>query len=156
MPPPSERPAKNTTPRKSTRVVVADDHVMTREALAAILQSEPGIEVVGQCGNGLEAVELAGKLQPDVVLMDRYMPVVDGLEATRSIKTLWPAIRIIGHSIMDEKTGRSRMLAAGADEFVSKTSPPENLLAAIRRTARNRQAPARAGGGGKKRQNIAG
>lgn len=144
-----QRPAKKQKPGKTLAIVIADDHRMTREALASLLQCEPGIRVVGQCENGKEAVELAGNLRPDAIVMDSKMPVMDGIEATRSIKALWPSIRIIGHSILEESTGGKKMRAAGADEFVSKSGPPEKLLAAIRRTTRP---PARGGGGAKNTQ----
>ena len=137
--------------RRRTRIVFADDHRIVRESLIALIKNEPGIEVVGQCENGSEAVDLAGKLQPDVVIMDGNMPVMDGIEATRSIKSRWPSIRIIGLSMMEESEGGKKMRAAGADEFIPKSGPPEKLLAAIQRTIR----PRAGGGRAKKTTQIA-
>jgi CheY-like chemotaxis protein len=82
--PARKRPQPRT--RRRTRIVFADDHRIVRESLIALIKNEPGIEVVGQCENGSEAVDLAGKLQPDVVIMDGNMPVMDGIAATRAIR----------------------------------------------------------------------
>jgi DNA-binding NarL/FixJ family response regulator len=115
------------------RVLFADDHQIVRESLVNLLNTETDIHVVGQCDNGRKAVESAGQVQPDVVIMDVSMPVMDGVEATRVIKSRWPHIRIIGLSMYDDADGGGKMRAAGADEYVSKAGPPAELINAIRK-----------------------
>jgi len=115
------------------RVVFVDDHPIVRESLVALLQSEPEIEVVGECENGLEALDCAETLRPDVFVMDGNMPVMDGMEATRAIKKRWPSIKVIGLSMMGEREGGAKMRAAGADGFVSKSGPVDDFVGAIRR-----------------------
>ncbi|MCL5280953.1 MAG: response regulator transcription factor [Planctomycetes bacterium] len=114
------------------RVVLADDHQIVRQGLASLLSEEPGIEIVGQASNGREAVELAEYLEPDVVVMDVSMPVMSGDEATRRIKQDLPHTRIVALSMFDESAVRERMYQAGAEGYVLKTAPSEELLAAIR------------------------
>jgi PAS domain S-box-containing protein len=119
-------------PSSVLRVVVADDHEIVRQGLAALLGDEGTIEVVGEAGNGQQAVELAERLRPDVVLMDVSMPVMNGAEATRRIKQDLPETRIVALSMREEPEVRQKMQAAGADRYVLKTAPYKELLAAIR------------------------
>ncbi len=114
------------------RVLLVDDHKVMRQGIAALLDEEPDIEVVGQAGNGRDAVTLAEQLQPDVIVMDVAMPVLSGDDATRQIKVQMPATRIIGLSISEPGSVSDRILQAGAELFLSKTDPSEKLLAAIR------------------------
>jgi CheY-like chemotaxis protein len=114
------------------RILIAEDHRMMRDALASLLEKEPGFEVVGLAEDGLEAVHLAREAKPDVVLMDINMPKMDGIEATRQITRELPEIKVIGLSIQTEPQIASRMLAAGAASFVPKSSSPEELTEAIR------------------------
>ncbi len=118
--------------RHVVRVLLADDHKVMREGLATLLSEESDIEVVGQAGNGRDAVALARRLRPDVVVMDVSMPVMDGVEAARQIKAGCPDIRIIGLSMSEEKAVANEMLKAGAQSYLRKTDPSERLLAAIR------------------------
>ena len=118
---------------KRVRVLFVDDHRIVRESLVSLLQSQIGIEVVGEAGDGRQAVESAGSLQPDIVVMDVSMPVMDGVEATRLIKSHWPAIRVIGLSMHDASQAGDKILQAGADGYVCKSAPPEQLVEAIRR-----------------------
>ena len=87
-----------------------------------------------EAGNGVEALEAIGRSQPDVVLMDARMPVLDGVEATRHIKTRWPEIKIIALSMYGD--AEAEALRAGADAFICKCELPEKLLATIATTAR--------------------
>lgn len=114
------------------RVLLVDDHRLMREGLQALLEEQANIDVVGQAGNGLEAVQLVDQLRPDVVVMDVLMPVMDGVEAARQIKAKHPEIRIVGLSMFDEADMASKMLQAGAATYVPKAGPSSELIAAIR------------------------
>jgi PAS domain S-box-containing protein len=114
------------------RVVLADDHKVMREGLAALLNEQADMAVVGQAGNGREAVELTCELRPDVVVMDVAMPLVRGDEATRQIKLHAPATRIIALSMLDEAGVAEMIRKAGAEQYLLKTAPFEELLAAVR------------------------
>lgn len=114
------------------RVLVVDDHKIVREGLASILSEQSDIEVVGQAGNGREAVETADRLSPDVVIMDVSMPLMNGDEATKQIKMLNPETRIIALSMFEDNEMVQKMFRAGAESYVLKTAPSAALLAAIR------------------------
>lgn len=114
------------------RVLLVDDHKVMREGLASLLDEQRDMEVVGQAGNGREAVDMAHKLLPDVIIMDSAMPVMAGEEATRQIKLHLPKIRIIGLSMFDEPQMSRKMRRAGAESYLLKTAPSDELLAAIR------------------------
>ncbi len=113
------------------RILFADDHQVVRQALVAMLTGQPDILVVGEAANGLEAVELAHELHPDLVIMDVTMPVMDGLEATRRIRRELPDVRVIGLSMFEDEQIATAMQQAGATAFVSKTASPGELLKAI-------------------------
>jgi DNA-binding NarL/FixJ family response regulator len=108
-----------------TRVLVVDDRPCTREAIKTLLGFSPNIQVTGEASNGLEAVQVAGQEQPDVVLMDVRMPVMDGLEATRAIKDRWPQIKVVLVSM--EPPSQEEILASGADRFLVKGGRSESL-----------------------------
>lgn len=114
------------------RVLLADDHEIVREGLISLLGDEDGIDVVGEAANGREAVDLADRLRPDVVVMDVAMPLIDGDEATRQIKQHLPDTRIIALSMYEEHENIAKMLRAGAESYILKTAPSEELLAAIK------------------------
>jgi PAS domain S-box-containing protein len=114
------------------RVLLVDDHTIVREGIRIMLAGEPDIEIVGQAGNGREAVELAHRLQPDVVVMDVSMPVMPGDEATRRIRQDLPQTRVVALSMHDNTAVAESMRRAGAAAYLLKTAPAENLLAAIR------------------------
>jgi len=117
---------------RRTRVLLADDHAVMRQGLAALLQEEPDIEIVGQASDGRMAVELASQLRPDVIVMDVTMPRMGGVEATRLVHDEIPAIRIIGLSLHDEADMGNAMRQAGAVTYLNKGGPAEPLIAAIR------------------------
>ena len=111
------------------RVLIVEDRTQTREGLKALLATAPPVQVVGEAADGREAINLITELQPDVVLMDASMPIMDGLEATRLVKAQWPEVRVI---VLTIHTGlRAEALAAGADAFLVKGCPAGELLAAI-------------------------
>jgi CheY-like chemotaxis protein len=114
------------------RVLIADDHEIVREGIASLLSEQKDVEVVAQAGNGREAVDLAGQFRPDVVIMDASMPLMNGDEATRQIKTYLPETRVVALSMFDQNDMVQRMYRAGVEGYVLKTAPPEDLLAAIR------------------------
>ncbi|MFC9977853.1 response regulator [Spirillospora sp. NPDC127200] len=112
-------------------VMLADDQALLRASLAALLNTEPGMRVVGAAENGAEAVEMAAGLRPDVVLMDVRMPGVNGIDATREI-TRDPEVRVVILTSFDLDEYVFAGLRAGASGFLLKDSPPEDLLTAIR------------------------
>ncbi len=114
------------------RVLLADDHRIVRQGLVALLSEEQTVEIVGEAANGREAVDLADRLEPDVVIMDVSMPLIDGDEATRQIKTHLPKTRVIALSMYDEPETMENMYKAGAESYVLKTASSEELLAALR------------------------
>lgn len=117
------------------RVLVADDQSMIRAGFRMLLAGEDGIEVVGEAGNGLEAVAEAARLRPDVVLMDIRMPELDGLEATRRILAADARARILILTTFDLDEYVYDALHGGASGFVLKDDPPEQLIAAIETVA---------------------
>jgi CheY-like chemotaxis protein len=114
------------------RVLLVDDHKVMREGLAALIAEQKDMEIVGQAGDGREAVERARQLEPDVIIMDVAMPVMAGDEATRQIKAELPQTRIIALSMFAEPGVREKMIDAGAEIYLPKTGPSEAFLAAIR------------------------
>jgi DNA-binding NarL/FixJ family response regulator len=118
----------------TTRVVVADDQALVRAGFRLLVDSAPDLEVVGEAADGAQAVELARRERPDVVLMDIRMPVLDGLEATRQIGALdeTAAVRILVLTTFDLDEYVYEALRAGASGFVLKDIPPADLLTAIR------------------------
>ncbi len=117
---------------RSLRLLIADDHRIMREGLVSLLGSEPDIDVVGQAADGLEVVAMARRLRPDVVLMDVTMPRLDGVAAARTLAAEFPAMRIIGLSMLERHDMAEAMLAVGAACYLPKDGPSNVLLAAIR------------------------
>jgi DNA-binding NarL/FixJ family response regulator len=111
------------------RMLIADDHPHSRKGLRALLSTCPVLEVIGEAQDGREAVQLVEECQPDVVLMDIQMPIWDGLQATRVIKTHWPEVRVIILTI--RTAGRAAAISAGADGFLLKGCSSEALFAEI-------------------------
>ena len=126
------------------RVLLADDHEIVRQGLASLLSEEDTIEIVGEAANGREAVDLAQKLEPDVVVMDVAMPIMGGDEAARQIKQDLPQTRIISLSMFEDPELREKMYQAGAENYVLKTAPSRELLAAIRGKEPNLEEESRA------------
>lgn len=115
------------------RVLLADDHQVMREGLASLLLEEDDMAVVGEASDGLEALNLARDLRPDVVLMDFSMPKMDGVEATRQLHREMPHIRIIGLSMYEESDRSAAMMEAGASAYLTKSEKSNILLHTIRR-----------------------
>lgn len=121
------------------RVILAEDHQMFRDALRALLEKESDIEVVAEVGDGIELLDRARQLAPDIVCMDIGMPNLNGIEATRRLLDLFPKIRVIGLSAYTEKHFVLDMLGAGALGYIAKASAGEQLLNAIRAVQTNRK-----------------
>ena len=116
---------------KPLRVLIADDHRLFAEALEAILAADERIEVVGQASDGGEAVELARRLGPDLVLMDVSMPVLDGFEATREIRAEREDTRVLMLTGSNSRADVDRSRKAGASGYVTKDRIASELVAAI-------------------------
>ena len=118
----------------TVRLMLADDHRMLREGLRRSL-SEDGFDVVGEASDGEEAVRLAGELRPDVILMDVTMPDVDGVEATRRIRRLYPTIQVVMLTMHADQSVIAEALRAGAAGYLVKDCSIEEIAAAVRMAA---------------------
>lgn len=118
------------------RVLVVDDHEVVRRGILALLATEPGIEVVGVAADGEEAVALAPRLHPDVVIMDLVLPGIDGVEAMRRIRDCEPGARMLVLTSFGSDDKLFPALKAGALGYLLKDTSPEDLIRAIRATAR--------------------
>jgi DNA-binding NarL/FixJ family response regulator len=124
------------------RILIVDDHQVVRAGLRALLQGEPGFEVVGETGDGTEAVRLVKRVEPDVVLMDLRLadalPAdggIDGIEATRRILTSVPGSQVVVLTSYATQTDVLRAVEAGARGYVLKAGPPDELFRAVRAAA---------------------
>jgi DNA-binding NarL/FixJ family response regulator len=120
----------------TVRVVLADDQALLRKGFRMILESEEGIEIVGEAADGADAVRLATLYAPDVVLMDVRMPLMDGIEATRTITESSDKTRVLILTTFDLDEYAFNALRAGASGFLLKDVPPAELISAIRTVAR--------------------
>jgi DNA-binding NarL/FixJ family response regulator len=114
---------------QAIRLLIADDHPRSQSGLRALLATSPEVTVIGEAADGQEALQLVEETQPDVVLMDIQMPVMDGLQATRQIKSHWPEIKVIALTMYGAT--RVKALAAGVDAFLIKGFSAEELLGVI-------------------------
>jgi len=114
------------------RVLLAEDHVLVREGTRELVQQEQDMEVVGEAGDGQEAIELADKLHPDVVIMDISMPKVNGIEATKRIKELYPATAVLILTAYDNEQYIFALLEAGAAGYLLKNVRRSELIDAVR------------------------
>ena len=117
---------------RKIRVLVVDDHTIVRDGICALLALAPDIEVVGEAGNGREALDKVRQLAPDVVLMDIAMPVMDGLEATRRVRKEFPGTKVLVLTQYTEKEYIFPIIEAGAQGFLSKTAASSELTSGIR------------------------
>jgi len=115
-----------------TSILLVDDHALLRHGLSAVLSMQKDFEVVGEASDGQEAVRIADKLQPDIVIMDLAMPKMDGVEATRLVKQHNPNIRVVILTSFGTSADVSRALAAGASGAIMKDTPDRQLVAALR------------------------
>lgn len=114
------------------RILLADDHPVVRDGLAAMLSTQPDLEVVGEAGTGAEAVAEAVRLRPDVVLMDLEMPELDGIEAIRRLRAADPAVQVVVLTAFDTDERIVGALQAGAQGYLLKGAPRAEIFAAIR------------------------
>src|SRR5579863_6097274 len=117
---------------KRIRIMLVDDHAVVRQGFKMILSAEPDMEIVGEAGNGREAVEKAEQLRPDVVIMDVAMPELNGTEATRRLAASMPHARVIALSMHKDSVYVREILRAGARGYLLKDSGAGDLVSAIR------------------------
>lgn len=116
------------------KVIICDDQALIRDGLAMLLDLEKDIEVIGLARDGAEGVDLAGRHQPDLVLMDLKMPGLNGIEATRQIRARWPAIKVLVLTTYDDDEWVFDAIRAGAAGYLLKDTPREAVIQAIRGT----------------------
>ncbi len=114
------------------KILIADDHAVVREGTRQILEQEPDLKVVAEASNGEEAVQLAGNCQPDVAIIDIAMPKLDGIEATKQIKALYPSIAILILSAYDDDQFVFSLIEAGAAGYLLKSVRGRELVDAVR------------------------
>jgi NarL family two-component system response regulator LiaR len=124
--------------KQSIKVIIADDHLVIRSGIRAVLSVYDGVELAGEAVNGQEAVELCEKYRPHVVLMDIMMPVMDGIEATASIMERWPDTRIIMLSSYKDAELVEGSLKAGAISYLLKNASADEIVNAIREASGGR------------------
>lgn len=122
----------------SIRLLIADDHPVVRAGLEGMLSRQPDFEVVGEAADGREAVELADRLYPDVVLMDLRMPALEGVAAIEEIKAQRPDIQVLVLTTYDSDADILRAVEAGATGYLLKDSPREELYEAVRAAAQGK------------------
>ncbi|MEY2602972.1 MAG: hypothetical protein QOH31_743 [Verrucomicrobiota bacterium] len=123
---------------KKLRILLADDHIVVRTGLRALLERQPNLKVVGESENGRETVELAASLGPDVVVMDVGMPILNGIEATKTIVTQRPATAVVILSMHADESYVMRALKAGARGYLLKDSAAADLISAIHAVSQNK------------------
>ena len=120
---------------ETINLMLVDDHDVVRTGLRSFLETQPGLKVIGEAKNGLEALEQAREAQPDIVLMDITMPDMDGMETTRQMKHLYPECQVLVLTVHSDKQYFMQMLAAGASGYLTKQAAADELVAAIRAVA---------------------
>ena len=114
------------------RIVLAEDHKTVREGIKLLVDAQPDMEVVGEAGDGEAVIALTAKLEPDIVLMDISMPVLNGLRATKKLRALYPKIKILTLTRHTDDGYLRQLIGAGANGYVLKQSAPSELINAIR------------------------
>lgn len=122
----------------SVRILLADDHGIVRRGMRSLLDSEPGVEVVGEAPNGREALKLIETLQPDMAILDVAMPMLNGIEVTAQAMKAYPELKVIILSMYADEAYVVRALTAGARGYLLKEATEEDLLPAVRAVAQGR------------------
>jgi DNA-binding NarL/FixJ family response regulator len=131
-------PCENQEPIMTTRILLVDDHPIVREGLRTVLQRRPGCEVVGEASDGVEALEKAGALQPDVMVLDITMPKMNGLEVCRLARQKSPDLEVLFVTQHDSPQMMREALGAGAKGYVVKSNAARDLLEAIEVVSQHR------------------
>lgn len=118
------------------RIFLADDHAVVREGLKALINGQPGMEVVGEAADGRTACVRAADLRPDVVVMDVSMPDMNGVQATRELRSVCPEIRVLALTVHEDRSYLRELLEAGASGYVLKRAAAEDLVYAVQVVAR--------------------
>src|SRR5688500_8135362 len=121
----------------ATRILLVDDHTLMREGLRALLAGDSDNEIVGEASNGREALEMAARLTPDIIVMDVGMPDMNGFEATRQVGSISPRARVIALSTHNDKRYVLAMMESGARGYVVKSAAADELMRAIHTVTRN-------------------
>jgi DNA-binding NarL/FixJ family response regulator len=119
------------------RIVLADDHEIFRDGFNVMLRKQTDINLVGEAANGMELIEITGRLMPDIILTDIKMPGVDGIEATRILTKLYPGINIIALSMFDDDNLIIDMLEAGAKGYLLKSAQKNEIIEAVKTVYKN-------------------
>jgi DNA-binding NarL/FixJ family response regulator len=130
----AENGSRDPAPVRAARLLIADDHALVREGLRTMLSGEDGIEVVAEAHDGEQALSLCRELEPDLVLMDVRMPVMDGLEATKRIKAEMPQTSVMMVTMHENPDYLFEAIKAGVAGYVLKDAPGERLVGAVKRT----------------------
>ncbi len=126
---------EHTVEIKTIKVLLVEDHDIVRQGISALLENDPEIEVVGEAFNGADALQKIRKLQPDIILMDMNMPVMNGLECTLQVKKEFPNKKVLILSMHDHESYLIDLLDAGADGYLLKNTSKDELRFAIRKVA---------------------
>jgi len=113
-------------------LLLVDDHQVVRTGLRMLLEGQPDMKIIGEAENGLQALEKARELSPDVIVMDITLPDISGIDATKRIKELFPEISVVALTIHEDEQYFFEMLQAGASGYVPKRAAPEDLITSIR------------------------
>jgi len=122
------------------RILLVDDHALIRKGLAALLANRTGFRVIGEASDGLEAIELARRLRPDLILMDVHMPRCTGPEATRAITREMPQVKVVMLTVSDEDDDLFEAIKSGAQGYLLKNLEPEHLFEILERTRKGEAA----------------
>ena len=117
---------------KKLRIVLAEDHKTVREGIKLLVDAQPDMEVIGEAGDGEAVIALTAELDPDIVLMDISMPVLNGLKATKKLRALYPQVKILTLTRHTDDGYLRQLISAGANGYVLKQSAPSELINAIR------------------------
>ena len=117
---------------RALRIVVADDHPIVRDGIRSLIDAQEGMSVVGEAGDGAEALQVVAMLAPDVLVVDMSMPQLNGAQVTRRVRQNWPAVRVIALTVHDDRDYLAQLLNAGVSGYIVKRAASSELIRAIR------------------------